>query len=185
MLPSELKPETFNSYPTDAKKLVTDYLAVLRELPLSFLSGVLREAIDYDYKFPAERRFLEKELANLSRLSASEREDWLEGFTKITLSTKLERFDWVNAPAQFVEQLSAHLWTTHQLDAFRMAATGTRTASTPLYRRKNPNFPGWESRSSAREWIITRPHFFASFVPMGRISHEWLPRTDSGSCSMP
>ena len=123
MLPSELKPETFNSYPTDAKKLVTDYLAVLRELPLSFLSGVLREAIDYDYKFPAERRFLEKELANLSRLSASERQDWLEAFTNITLSTQLERLDWVNAPAQFVEQLSAHLWTTHQLDAFRMAAT--------------------------------------------------------------
>ena len=123
MLPSELKPETFNSYPTDAKRLVTDHLAALRELPLSFLSGVLREAIDYDYQFPAERRFLEKELANLSRLSASERKDWLEPFANITLSTKLERFDWVNAPAQFVEQLSAHLWTTHQLDAFRMAAT--------------------------------------------------------------
>jgi len=29
----------------------------------------------------------------------------------------------VNSPAQFVEQLSAHLWTTHQLDNFRIAAT--------------------------------------------------------------
>jgi hypothetical protein len=123
MLPSELRPEHFNSYPTDAKKLVTDHLAILRELPLSFLPGVLREAIDYDYKFPAERTFLEKELANLSRLSASERTDWLQEFASITLSTKLERFDWVNSPAQFVEQLSTHLWTTHQLDAFRMAAT--------------------------------------------------------------
>jgi hypothetical protein len=141
MLPSELKPETFNSYPTDAKKLVTDYLAVLRELPLSFLSGVLREAIDYDYKFPAERRFLEKELANLSRLSASEREDWLEGFTKITLSTKLERFDWVNAPAQFVEQLSAHLWTTHQLDAFRMAATRYADRLHAAVPTEEPKFP--------------------------------------------
>jgi len=141
MLPSELKPETFNSYPTDAKKLVTDYVAVLRELPLSFLSGVLREAIDYDYKFPAERRFLEKELANLSRLSASEREDWLEGFTKITLSTKLERFDWVNAPAQFVEQLSAHLWTTHQLDAFRMAATRYADRLHAAVPTEEPKFP--------------------------------------------
>ena len=141
MLPSELKPETFNSYPTDAKKLVTDYLAVLRELPLSFLSGVLREAIDYDYKFPAERRFLEKELANLSRLSASEREDWLEGFTKITLSAKLERFEWVNAPAQFVEQLSAHLWTTHQLDAFRMAATRYADRLHAAVPTEEPKFP--------------------------------------------
>src|SRR4029077_329540 len=31
-------------------------------------------------------------------------------------------FDWVNSPAQFVEQLSSHLWTTHQQDAFRLAA---------------------------------------------------------------
>src|SRR5205823_931715 len=35
---------------------------------------------------------------------------------------QLENCDWVNAPAQFVEQLSAHLWTTHQLDTFRNAA---------------------------------------------------------------
>lgn len=123
MVPSELKPEHFNSYPPDAKKLATDHLAVLRGLPLSFLPGVLRETIDYDYKFPAERRSLEKELANLARLSESERREWLEAFASITLSTKLEHFDWVNSPAQFVEQLSAHLWTTHQLDAFRVAAT--------------------------------------------------------------
>ena len=37
-------------------------------------------------------------------------------------SAKLENLDWVNSPAQFVEQLSAHLWSTHQLDAFRKAA---------------------------------------------------------------
>jgi hypothetical protein len=29
----------------------------------------------------------------------------------------------VNSPAQFVEQLSANLWITHQVDAFRVAAT--------------------------------------------------------------
>jgi hypothetical protein len=34
----------------------------------------------------------------------------------------LESFDWINQPAQFVEQLSAYLWTTHQLDGFRQAA---------------------------------------------------------------
>ncbi len=33
-----------------------------------------------------------------------------------------KKFEWVNSPAQFVEQLSAHLWTTHQMDAFRKAA---------------------------------------------------------------
>jgi len=123
MQPSDLKSGQFNAYPPQAKALVTANLAVFRELPLSFLPGVLREAIDYDYKFPAERRALEQEISNLAKLSPSERLQWLQGFAKISISPKLEHFDWVNYPAQFVEQLSAHLWTTHQLDAFRIAAT--------------------------------------------------------------
>lgn len=123
MLPSELKAEQFNAYPPQARALVTQNLGALRELPLAFLPGLLREAIDYDYKFPAERDSLEKEIANLAGLSSEERVQWMRGFAKITISDKLEHFDWVNLPAQFVEQLSAHLWTTHQLDAFRNAAT--------------------------------------------------------------
>jgi hypothetical protein len=122
MLPTDLKPEHFNSYPPDARKLASNYLPTLRELPLSFVSGVLREVIDYDYKFPAERRALEKELTNLARLPPPERGEWLRGFASITLSPKLEHVDWVNSPAQFVEQLSSHLWTTHQQDAFTDAA---------------------------------------------------------------
>jgi len=123
MQPSDLKPEQFAAYPPQARALATANLAVFRELPLSFLPGVLREAIDYDYKFPAERRALEREISNLAKLSPSERSQWLQGFAKIVISSKLEHFDWVNSPAQFVEQLSAHLWATHQLDAFRIAAT--------------------------------------------------------------
>jgi hypothetical protein len=123
MLPRDLKPEQFASYTPGARAVATDYVVTLRDLPLSFVSGILREVIDYDYKFPAERRALERELKNLSRLSPEERTGWFQPFASITLSSKLERFDWVNSPAQFVEQLSAHLWTTHQLDAFRAAAT--------------------------------------------------------------
>ena len=122
MLPSELKPEQFNGYPPEARKLVTGYVAALQRLPLSFLPSLLREVIEYDFKFPAERRALEKELANLNSLSSEQIKDWLQGFAQIRLSSQLENSDWVNAPSQFVEQLSSHLWTTHQLDAFRIAA---------------------------------------------------------------
>jgi len=123
MLPSDLKPEQFNGYPPEARKLVTGYVAALQRLPLSFLPSLLREVIEYDYKFPAERATLEKELANLASLSDSQVEDLFSGFSKITLSAQLASSDWVNSPAQFVEQLSAHLWTTHQVDDFRVAAT--------------------------------------------------------------
>jgi len=122
MFPSDLKPEQFNGYPPEARKLVSAYVGVLRGLPLSFLPSLLREAIEYDFKFPAERRALEKELANLESLSDEQLRDWLQGFAQIHLSAQLEHSDWINAPAQFVEQLSSYLWTTHQLDAFRNAA---------------------------------------------------------------
>jgi len=123
MLPSDLKVEHFKGYPTLARKLVTENLATLRLIPLIVLPNLLREAIEYDFKFPAERKALEREIANLSSLSPDQRDEWFGAFKQIELSAALERFDWVNAPGQFVEQLSAHLWTTHQQDAFRKAAT--------------------------------------------------------------
>ena len=122
MLPSDLKPQQFSGYPPQARKLVTDYLEVLRKLPLSFLPSLLREAIEYDFKFPLERKALERELSRLNSLSGAETKEWFQEFQQIRLSPALEHADWVNAPAQFVEQLSAHLWTTHQMDAFRKAA---------------------------------------------------------------
>ena len=122
MLPSELKPEQFKDYPPEARKLVTEYVGALQRLPLTFVPSLLREVIDYDFKFPAERTAIARELANLKSLSAPQVKEWFEGFDHISQSSKLEKLDWVNSPAQFVEQLSAHLWSTHQLDAFRKAA---------------------------------------------------------------
>ena len=123
MLPRDLKPEQFKSYPPEARKLVVDYLSALQPLPLSFLASLLKEIIEFDFKFPVERRAVESELENLRALSSVQVSDWFQEFAAIHLSASLEHADWVNAPGQFVEQLSAHLWSTHQLDAFRLAAT--------------------------------------------------------------
>jgi hypothetical protein len=122
MLPRDLKPEHFKSYPPEAKKLVVDYLAALQPLPLSFLPSLLKEIIEFDFKFPVERRAIERELENLRSLSSAQISDWFQEFSAIHLSASLEHADWVNAPGLFVEQFSAHLWSTHQQDAFRQAA---------------------------------------------------------------
>jgi len=122
MLPRELKLEQFASYPPEARKLIADYLSTVQRLPLSFVPSLLRELIDFDFKFPVERGAREKELANLQSLSPGQLQEWFQGFSEIRLSSQLEAYDWVRAPAQFVEQLSAHLWSTHQLDAFRKAS---------------------------------------------------------------
>jgi hypothetical protein len=122
MLPSDLKPEQFAAYPAKAGKLAVAHLSTLQQLPLSFVPSLLREVIDYDFKFPAERAAIDQELGTLSSLTPVQLKDWFQAFSQLSLSPKLEKLNWVNEPAQFVEQLSSYLWTTHQLDAFREAA---------------------------------------------------------------
>lgn len=122
MLPHDLKPEHFANYPPEARKLVRDYLGTLQILPLIYVANLLREVIEYDFEFPVERRELEKELANARGLSREQLAEWFQGFGAIRLSAQLEQSDWADRPARFVEQLSAYLWATHQLDAFRKAA---------------------------------------------------------------
>jgi hypothetical protein len=122
MLPHDLKAEQFSGYPPEARKLAVSNIETLRQLPLSFLPNLLREVIEYDFKFPAERAEVSRELAQLNSLSPAQLKEWFQSFSQFQLSSKLESFDWVSQPAQFVEQLSAYLWSTHQLDAFRKAA---------------------------------------------------------------
>ena len=122
MLPRDLKSESFAGYPPQAKELAVEHLAMLQQLPLSFLPGFLRQLIEYDYKFPAERTAIDAEIKTMSALSPKERDAWFKGFAQISLSSDMERVDWVNHPAAFLEKESAYLWTTGQLDAFRKAA---------------------------------------------------------------
>src|SRR6202451_2488155 len=113
MLPHDLHAELFAGYPPEAKRLMVVNLGALRQLPLSFLPVLLREVIEYDFKFPAEKAAIDKELANLSSLSPAQITDWFHAFSLLSLSSKLEHLDWINRPAQLVQQESPYLWTTH------------------------------------------------------------------------
>ncbi len=122
MLPSELTADSFRDYPPQARKLASSQVDLLRELPISFVPLLLRELISYDWKFPAERRELDNQFAYLVPQSAEARRQLMAGFARLHISPELEQVDWVNAPVQFSEQLTAHLWATRQIDAFRAAA---------------------------------------------------------------
>ncbi len=123
MLPRDLKAEQFAGYPPEARKVAAAHLDALRQLPVGFVPSLLREIMEYDYKFPVERLMLDRELADLDTLTPGQVQERFHGFAQLSVSPELERFDWVGEPAQFVEKLSAYLWSTHQLDAFRKAAT--------------------------------------------------------------
>lgn len=122
MLPSQLNTESFKGYPPQAQKLAASRIALLQQLPLGFTPFLLKEVISYDWKFPAEQRELDHQLAYLESLSPSQRQQEMAVFANLRLSLQLENFDWVNKPSQFLEMLSAHLWATHQMDVFRAAS---------------------------------------------------------------
>jgi hypothetical protein len=123
MQPRDLTTAAFAAYPPQARDLAVAHLDLLRQLPLGYAPSLLREILSCDFAFPAERLAVEKELAALSALDERQRSEWFRGFARLSLSRDLEDFDWVNHPAQFQEKQSAWLWSSHQLDAFRTAAT--------------------------------------------------------------
>ena len=122
MLPDQLTAESFSQYPLEARKVATLHLALLKRLPLSYLSLLLRELIVYDFKFPAERADLTRQFTYLEVLDAAPFHTAMSAFAQLRLTRELEQIDWVNSPGRFSEQLSAHLWATHQIDTFRNAA---------------------------------------------------------------
>src|SRR5690242_17836660 len=122
MLPAQLQAASFAGYPETARRLAAGEVELWRRLPLGFLPLLLRELIAYDWKFPAERREIDGQLAYLKSLDADALTRAMAPFAQLKLTPVLERVDWVNSPAAFTEQLTAHLWNTRQIDAFRAGA---------------------------------------------------------------
>jgi len=151
MLPADLKPEKFTGYPPEARKLAVNNVSALQRLPLTFLPSLLREMIDYDFKFPVERRAVERELATIASLSSEQLKDWFQGFVQIRLSSQLENLDWINAPAQFVEQLSAISGALINSMRFAWQRWVTRTGCGLPHRPSHRRSRDSALRSSARE----------------------------------
>lgn len=123
MLPLDLTAAQFAKYPREAQEVAVEHLALLRQMPLAFLPNLLHEVIEYDFKFLAERTALDRELAYLAGLNSAQVRAWFSGFSQLRLSSAQQSRDWINQPLRFSEEFSAYLWSTHQMDAFRSAAT--------------------------------------------------------------
>jgi hypothetical protein len=122
MLVQQIHVEQFSSYPPQAKRIATGNIALLQQLPLTFLPLLLREIIVYDWKFPAERDEIDRQIRYLGSLTADQLSSTMSYFAKLKLSADLEGMNWIDAPVRFSERLSAYLWATHQIDAFGRAA---------------------------------------------------------------
>ncbi len=122
MLPSELKPASFSSYPPLGREVAVRRINLLRQLPLSFVPLLLREVQIYDWNFPSERQEIDAQFTYLDGLTAQQLQEVMRGFTTLQLPVEMEQIDWVNSPLEFSERLSAQLWITGKIAAFRTAA---------------------------------------------------------------
>jgi len=137
MLPAQLKATDFVAYPPQARGFATEHIAILQQLPLALLPSLLNEVSGYDWKLPAERAQVDREVQWLGAMSPAQLADRTKEFAALRLNADLEAVDWVNVPSSFLEKLTAWLWSTHQMDAFHAAADNYTTqlaaaAPTPL-----------------------------------------------------
>jgi hypothetical protein len=124
MIVQQIRSEQFHSYPPQAQHVATANLTLLQQLPLAFLPLLLREVIVYDWKFPAERNEIDRQIRYLGGVTPDQLSSVMSPFAQLKLSADLEGMDWIGAPVRFSERLSAYLWATHQIDDFSRAAEG-------------------------------------------------------------
>jgi hypothetical protein len=127
MLPAQLRPADFATYPPQARSIATENLAIFQQIPLALLPSLFNEVIGYDWKLPAERAQIDRQVQWLHTFSSAQLADRTKEFAALRLNADLEAVDWVNVPSSFLEQLTAWLWSTHQMDAFHAAADNYTT----------------------------------------------------------
>lgn len=141
MLPRELQAEQFREYPPEARELMVAYLGLLRQMPTILVASLLREVIGYDWKFSAERRQIDGQLSYCAFLSPEQLRALFAGFERIHLDSTLLDIDWVKNPMLFSERLTAYLWSSHQIDAFRAAATDYAATVSQMLPPEEPKLP--------------------------------------------
>ncbi len=123
MQPGDLQLTSFAGYPPMGAALARGSLPLLRRVPMPLLPIVLREVSAFDWKFPREREDVRRQVGWLNGMPPEEFTATVEAFRELRLPAALSDADWVNDPAGYMEQLTATLWATGQMPAFRQAAT--------------------------------------------------------------
>src|SRR5215475_11916933 len=117
-MPLPIQVKYFKGYPPEARRVATSHIELLRKLPAAFTPLLLQQVQVYDWRFPAERRDIDQQLRFLESLSEADRRRLFTGYEQLQLPAHLIDVKWASSPVEFSEQLSNHLWSTHQIDAF-------------------------------------------------------------------
>ena len=122
MTPDQLTAASFTGYSPQARQFAIAHLGLLQQLPIAVAPAFLREIIVFDLRFPAERRTFERQCVWLESLAPEQRARLLAPFRQISMPAGMAAKDWVGSPQAFLEELTAYLWSSSQIDAYRRAA---------------------------------------------------------------
>ena len=95
---------------------------LLESLPVSLAAVMMQQLARAGSLFPAEKRELDRTLQSLTPPRPDNAKRAVEMFATLRLSPELERLDWRADAAGFVDKMTAELWSTGQIGAFREAA---------------------------------------------------------------
>ena len=118
----------FAKYPPLAKTLATEHLALLNKLPPVFGALLMGEIVGYDWRFPAEWTEIARQLTFLGTMDDAGLAAAMSGFASLPLSAELRERQWALAPAEFIEKMTAYLWSAHAMDRFREEAAAYQRA---------------------------------------------------------
>jgi hypothetical protein len=169
MHPRDLRVESFAKYPPRGQALAIANLNLLKRVPLILLSLMLRQIIEYDWGFPAEREQLLLQFKFLGHLDAASFDALMSSFSAIPLSNELIEIDWIDHPQRFSEQLTAYLWSQHQIDNYHRTAQEYQQHLQTAFNPAPPAVPRWTivvvGRGSQQ---IERP-LFRRLMPRGTL----------------
>jgi hypothetical protein len=144
-------------------------------LPVSVAPAFLREIIVFDWRFPAERRTFERQCAWLESLPPEQRARLLAPFQQISIPAALAAKDWLGSPQPFLAELTAYLWSSSQIDAYRHAAQ--ELLAVPL--DQTPQKSRLAIVIVGKDAVAPSPQLFRKLAPHGVTLHnlQWTADT--------
>jgi hypothetical protein len=175
MTPDQLTAASFASYPPKARQFAVAHLALLQQLPIAVAPAFLREIIVFDWRFPAERHTFEQQCVWLESLAPEQRARLLAPFQHISMPATLAAKDWVGSPQPFLEELTAYLWSSSQIDTYRRAAQNL--LAVPL--DETPQKDRFVVVIAGKDATAPSPQLFRKLTPHGVTLHnlQWTPET--------
>lgn len=131
MTPAQLLPASFAAYPPLAKAFAVEFLPLLQRMPLAVCPSFLQQILAIDTSFPAERDLLDWQCRALRAMPQAQFEQLVAPLRELQLSPQLQAYDWLRAPAAFLEELTAFLWSSGTMPRFRAAAQNLFAAIPP------------------------------------------------------